>query len=115
MDTQIKDNIPNAMFMNGPKAGDIIKLPSPTPDKVTVATMVNMCKHRPEDSNPMLMVEYKIYKPVNELLPYQLITEDKTIANAYYCMQCKAEAEVKYQLKEIKDLLDEALDEEDED
>lgn len=109
----IKDTTPNAMFMNGPKAGQIIYISDPE-QEVVVGTMINLCKHRPEDANPMLMIKYKIYSSGSYPL-YHLITDDKTIANAYYCMECKAEAEVKYKLEEIKDLLDEALEEDEDD
>lgn len=102
------DNVPNGMFVNGPKAGQIIKLPEPLPEMVTVATMINLCHHRPEDANPMLMIQYSVNKIMSGNL-YMLTTDDKTIGNAYYCMECKAEKEVKYRLQEVRDLLDDAL------
>ena len=102
-------SVPNAMFMNGPKAGQIITLPEPKPEKVTVATMINICKHRPEMQNPMLMIEYSVAETMSGNM-YCLVTEDKTIGNAYYCMECKAESETKYKLEQIRDLLDEALE-----
>lgn len=108
-------SIPNAMFMNGAKAGQVIYLPDPLPEKVTVATMVNICQHRPEQSNPMLMIEYKVYVHDNPLIPHKLITDDKTIASAYYCMECKAESEAKYKLRELRDKMNEYLDEDEED
>lgn len=104
--------IPNAMFMNGPKAGEYITLSEPKPERVTVATMINICSHRPETANPMLMIEYSVSEIMSGGL-YCLVTEDKTIGNAYYCMECKADSETKYALREIRDRLNEALGEDD--
>lgn len=101
-------SVPNAMFINGPKAGQMIFLSDPLPEKVAVSTMINMCHHRPEMSNPMLTIEYSVNEHMRGGL-YSLVTEDKTIGNAYYCMECKAESEVKYKLREIRDLLNETL------
>ncbi len=97
--------------MNGAKVGQTITLPEPPPEQVTIVVMVNVCKHRTETTTPLLNVTYNVEKPVNPALPYQLHTNDKTIANAYYCMECKAEQEAKYKMREIRDMINELLGE----
>lgn len=107
----MSSSMPNAMFMNGPKTGQMIVLPDPLPDSVTVGMVINICKHRSETSTPTISVLYKVHKPVNERLPYSLITEDKTIASGYYCMECKADSEAKYKLRQVRDQLNILLEE----
>ena len=108
-------NEPNAMFMNGAKSGQVIYLPDPPPERVTVSTMINLCHHRIEKDNPVLMVTYRVCEGSFQAGPlYVLITDDDTVGSAYYCMECKAEKEAKYGLRELRDKMNELLGEEEE-
>ena len=100
------------MYMNGPMAGRIIELPDPVPEKVTVAVNLQRCQHNPTEAVNMKMLEYSIHRPLNPALPYVISLDSPFDDTGWYCPTCKAEAEVKYKLNQIKDLLDEDEEEE---
>lgn len=104
------------MYVNGPMAGRIIDIPNPAPDKLSVAVNLNRCQHGdPTQPISMTMLQYSINKPANPMLPYVITLDSPFDDTGWYCPTCKAEAEVKYKLDQIKDLLDESEeDEEDE-
>lgn len=103
------------MYVNGPMAGRIINLPNPAPAKVTVAVNLNQCRHsdptRPIDATSSFLT-YSVNQPDNPMLPYVITLDSDFEDVGWYCPQCKAEAEVKYKLDKIRDLLDDEEDEE---
>lgn len=105
------------MYMNGPMAGRIISLPDPAPAKITVAVNLNRCLHgdptQPLDVTSTFLT-YSVNKPANPMLPYVITIDGKFDDTGWFCPQCKAEAEVKYKLDKIRELLEEDNDDEEE-
>ena len=103
------------MYMNGPMSGRIIELPDPPPAKITAAVNLNRCMHGdPEHGFPMTMLQYSVNKPANPMLPYMITLDSPFDDTGWYCPTCESEAEVRYKLNKIKDILrDEEDDEED--
>lgn len=95
------------MYVNGPMAGRIINLPNPVPERLTAAVNLQHCRHsNPEVPISMTMLEYTINKPANDFLPYVITLTSKFDDTGWYCPTCKAEAEVKYKLEQIRELLE---------
>lgn len=102
------------MYINGPMAGRIIDLPDPAPEKLTVAVNLNRCAHGdPEQGFQMTMLQYSINKPANPMLPYMITLDSDFDDTGWYCPTCKAEAEVRYKLDKIRDILEDDEDYED--
>ena len=95
------------MYVNGPMAGRIIDIPEPPPKKITVAVNLNRCKHSPDELTSTNMLEYSVHTPVNSELPYVITLDSPFDDTGWYCPTCRAEAEVKYKLRQIKDILKE--------
>ena len=95
------------IYMNGPMGGRIIELPDPAPEKMVVAVNLNKCIHNFSDETPITMLYYSINKPANPLLPYVITLDSPFDDTGWYCPTCRAEAEVKYKLRQIKDILKE--------
>lgn len=99
------------MYINGPMAGRIISLPDPAPERLSVAVNLQHCQHNPETPVSMTMLTYSVNKPVNEKLPYAITLESPFDDTGWYCPTCKAEAEVRYKMDKVRDLL--GMDEDD--
>ena len=102
------------MYINGPMAGRIIDIPEPPPKKITVAVNLNRCKHSPDELTSTNMLEYSVHTPVNSALPYVISLDSPFEDVGWYCPTCKAEAEVKYKLDQIRNLLIEDRQDEEE-
>lgn len=103
------------MYMNGPMAGRIISLPDPAPAKITVSMGLNVCKHSdPTQGLTSTFLTYSVNQPANPMLPYAITIDSNFEDTGWFCPQCKAEAEVKYKLDKIRELLEEDDDDEEE-
>lgn len=112
MEIKVQGRI-QAMYLNGPLGGRIIELPNPAPEKITAAVNLNRCMHGdPAQPFPITMLTYNVNKPANPMLPYTITLEGDFDDTGWYCPQCKAEAEVKYKLDKIKNILKDEEEEE---
>jgi hypothetical protein len=103
------------MYLNGPMGGRIIELPDPPPAKLTVAVNLNRCIHGdPEQGFPITMLQYSVNKPLSPLAPYAITLDSDFDDTGWYCPTCRAEAEVRYKLNKIREILREE-DDDDED
>lgn len=101
------------MYLNGPKAGQIISMRDPQLGaKVVVGVMPQWCKHNADKPVEAGFITYNLNQ-IDGGLSWTLTTESKFDDTAYYCQACTNEAKVKYKVEAIKELLDE-LEEDDE-
>jgi hypothetical protein len=102
------------MYMNGPSAGRIISLPDPPPERITVAVNLVWCEHNMPEGMPMAMTTYKVLKPANPMLPYVITLDSEWDDTGYWCVKCKSQAEVKYKMDKLREILEDDEDDEDE-